>query len=99
MTRVSRGVLDTDNLGGALKATQDAIAAWLGVDDGKAERAGLVVWVREQRKGPVGVEIRIEPKETEVERLARALGEVSPEALEATRVALGGHVVPPRPRG
>lgn len=39
--------LDDDNLAGALKATRDAVAEWLGVDDGRRE---LVRYVPEQRR-------------------------------------------------
>ena len=55
ITRVAPGVLDTDNLAGAAKSVRDAIAHWLGLDDGKAERAGLVLWQVAQRKGGKGV--------------------------------------------
>ena len=34
LTRCSFGELDDDNLRGALKATRDVVAAWLGIDDG-----------------------------------------------------------------
>lgn len=59
MTRVSPGELDSDNLAGALKGVQDAIAYRLGVDDGNR---GPVIWERMQEKGPaaVRVEIRLE---------------------------------------
>lgn len=45
--------LDDDNLAGALKAVRDQIAAWMGIDDGRAE----VRYVYAQRRGPWGVEI------------------------------------------
>ena len=35
---------DSDNLAGACKSVSDGVADWLGVDDGAAERAGLVAW-------------------------------------------------------
>lgn len=54
ITRVAPGTLDTDNLAGACKSVRDAIAYWLAVDDGKAERAGLVTWQVAQRKGGAG---------------------------------------------
>lgn len=52
--RVAPGTLDTDNLAAAAKTVRDMIAYWLGVDDGKAERAGLVTWRVEQRKAGKG---------------------------------------------
>jgi hypothetical protein len=47
LTRISAGTLDDDNLRSALKACRDAIARWLGVDDGKTE---LVRYQYEQEK-------------------------------------------------
>lgn len=55
MTRVSSGQLDTDNNAGALCNVRDAIAHWLGIDDGIAERDGRVIWVTNQRKVARGV--------------------------------------------
>jgi len=34
LTRVAPRSLDSDNLQGAFKAVRDAVAAWLGIDDG-----------------------------------------------------------------
>lgn len=50
ITRVGKRLLDTDNLAGAAKHARDAIAAWLGVDDGPR---GPVAWevVQEIGKG------------------------------------------------
>lgn len=48
--------LDDDNLPGSLKATRDAIAAWLGVDDRLRD---VVRYVYEQKRGPWAVEIEV----------------------------------------
>ena len=44
ITRLAPRALDSDNLAGACKSVRDGVADWLGVDDGAAERAGLVAW-------------------------------------------------------
>lgn len=54
VTRVAPGVLDTDNLASAAKTLRDMVAWWLGVDDGKAERDGRVLWQVAQRKAGKG---------------------------------------------
>ena len=59
LTRIGPKLLDTDNLAGGFKAVRDAIAEWLGVDDGPTSR---VEWRYEQRRGKRGeywVEVRI----------------------------------------
>lgn len=48
--------LDTDNLAGACKAIRDAVAAWLGVDDGPE---APVSWEYGQRRGGYLVEVTI----------------------------------------
>jgi Holliday junction resolvase RusA-like endonuclease len=55
--RVGRQVMDTDNLAGSAKALRDAMAKWIGVDDGDTDS---VKWSYEQRSGDAGVEVRIE---------------------------------------
>ncbi len=50
--------MDSDNLQAALKAVRDEIAAVIGTDDGDP----FYEWAYQQRLGPAGVEIRIEPK-------------------------------------
>lgn len=57
LTRISRGTLDDDNLGRALKRIQDTVSAAIGVDDGSSS----IVWKREQMKdGPyLGVIVEI----------------------------------------
>lgn len=59
MARIGPRLLDDDNLAGGFKAVRDAIAKWLGVDDGPTSR---VEWRYEQRRGKRGeywVEVRI----------------------------------------
>lgn len=58
LVRVSRRSLDLDNLAGSLKAVRDAVAAWLGVDDGPK---GPVTWAyaQEVTKSPL-MRVRIE---------------------------------------
>ncbi len=46
LTRISRGTLDDDNLGRAMKAVQDTVAAAIGVDDGSPR----IAWKRAQIK-------------------------------------------------
>jgi len=57
LTRVSRTLLDDVNLGMSLKAVEDVVAEWLGVDDGDRENVRITY---EQRPDYwSGVEIRI----------------------------------------
>lgn len=58
LVRVGKRALDTDNLAGALKAVRDAIAKWLGVDDGPK---GPITWAyaQETHKAPL-CRVRIE---------------------------------------
>lgn len=49
LTRVAPRFMDTDNLVGSFKHCQDAIAAWLGLDDGDKR----IVWHYGQKKGGV----------------------------------------------
>jgi hypothetical protein len=58
--RVGSRLMDSDNVVGAAKHVRDAIAKWLGRDDGPK---GCVEWRVEQRKGPYSVEIRIETED------------------------------------
>jgi hypothetical protein len=58
LTRISSRDLDTDNLAGSQKHVRDAIAEWLGVDDGPR---GPVTWEYAQERGKgwgVRVEVR-----------------------------------------
>lgn len=65
LVRLGARALDTDNLAGALKAVRDAVAAWLGVDDGP----GGLVWEVDQEphkrhRNQPGVRIELYRKET-----------------------------------
>jgi len=57
LTRISPGTLDDDNLRPTLKAVRDAVAAWLGLDDG----GQLAKWEYAQEKGEAGVRIEVAP--------------------------------------
>lgn len=48
--------LDTDNLAGSAKSVRDAVAAWLGVDDGPG---APVAWEYGQRRGGYLVEVSV----------------------------------------
>lgn len=56
IVRAGPRALDTDNLAGSAKAVRDAVAAWLGVDDGPE---APVAWEYGQRRGGYLVEIVI----------------------------------------
>lgn len=56
IARVGPRALDTDNLTASAKAVRDAVAAWLGVDDGPE---GPVAWVYGQRRGGYLVEVLV----------------------------------------
>lgn len=62
LTRVGPRPLDSDNLDGAFKAVRDAVAEWMGVDDGDEGPDGFWEWKCEQRKGLYAVEIRLEQR-------------------------------------
>lgn len=53
--------LDDDNLAGSMKATRDAVAAWLGIDD---KHHDIVRYSYAQRRGRWGVEIEFQPMVT-----------------------------------
>ena len=55
ITRRSPGTLDDDNAVCSAKATRDAVAQWLGVDD----RDPRVTWVVTQERGPWGVRVAV----------------------------------------
>lgn len=60
MTRIAPHKMDDDNLGGALKAVRDAVADWIGVDDGDDR----VSWVPAQERGrPKEYAVRVEVHE------------------------------------
>lgn len=61
LTRVAPRLLDTDNLGMALKAVRDQVAICLGVTDGPRDER--VRWAYDQRQASThAVEVRIEPR-------------------------------------
>lgn len=62
--------LDDDNLVGAMKAARDAVAEWLGVDDGHPS----VQYRYAQRRGPWGIEITSTTRGEELIRLQALLG-------------------------
>lgn len=51
LTRVGPRLLDDDDAAGSAKHVRDAVAAWLGVDDGPR---GPVTWAYAQRRGKAG---------------------------------------------
>jgi hypothetical protein len=57
LTRIGPRTLDTDNLGGALKAVRDEVAEWLGINDGNPR----LDWKPDQRRGEDGVIIAVGP--------------------------------------
>lgn len=56
LVRVAPRRLDSDNAVGALKACRDAVAAWLGIDDGSP----LLDWRYDQASGQHAVRVTIE---------------------------------------
>ena len=74
ITRVSPRALDTAGLASALKGVEDEVAAWLGVDDGQAERAGQVLWIKtwERASKTNAVTIEVEPLAPGLVEAARA---------------------------
>lgn len=61
LARMGPKRLDSDNYRSALKATRDAIAKWIGIDDGRDD---LLEWVYDPQEENLkyGVRIRIESK-------------------------------------
>jgi hypothetical protein len=57
MTRCSTGVADDDNVTAALKHVRDAIAQWLGVDDGDTTRVRFVARAAKAKASGVIVEV------------------------------------------
>jgi hypothetical protein len=61
ITRVSKGVMDDDNLASSAKHIRDQIAVWIGVDD---KHRDIVRYVYEQRRGKeFALEVEIRPME------------------------------------
>jgi hypothetical protein len=59
LTRIAPRALDSDNLAGSFKHTQDAIAKHIRIDDGDRR----LEWRYQQAKGKYGVEVRMERKQ------------------------------------
>lgn len=53
--------LDSDNLQGSLKATRDAVAAWLGIDDANEEKAKYE-YSQQRNAGTWGLTIEIKER-------------------------------------
>src|SRR5574343_905379 len=66
LTRITSGRMDTDNVGTSLKGPRDAVAKWLGVDDGAPE----VVWLpRFEHTTGLGTVTNRRGKRTQVQRV------------------------------
>lgn len=57
LVRLAPRMLDSDNLAASCKYLQDAVAAWLGVDDGPS---GGIEWLYAQEREPSGPCARVE---------------------------------------
>ena len=53
LVRIWPRPLDTAGLASALKGVEDGVAEWLKVDDGRAERAKQVLWIKHNETGGV----------------------------------------------
>jgi hypothetical protein len=60
LTRIGPGTLDSDNLAGAMKHTQDMVANKLGVDDGDVEKVTWEYAQKPVRQIIYGVRINID---------------------------------------
>ena len=61
LTRISAGTLDDDGLRSALKAVRDAIAKWLGVDDGDVSRVQYQYEQELCKRKEYGVRVTVMP--------------------------------------
>jgi hypothetical protein len=59
ISRFSAGTLDDDGLRSATKAIRDAVAKWIGVDDGDVERVGWDYHQEPCRRGEYGVRVEV----------------------------------------
>lgn len=78
IVRISAGMLDSDNVHGAVKAVRDEVAAWLGIDDGDLHAAS---WRVAQQKCPGGfwaVRIEIEDDDPDQREIVRICGPTIP---------------------
>lgn len=62
LTRIAPREFDDDNLRSAFKAVRDAVAEWIGADDGK--RGGIEWRYKQERGAPRQHRVRIEWSET-----------------------------------
>lgn len=77
MVRIAPRQLDTAGLASSTKGVEDAVAKWLQKDDGRAERAEEIMWIRHNETGGVreyGVRLEISTlgATDEMRRLAAA---------------------------
>jgi hypothetical protein len=72
LTRVSAGVLDDDGLAAALKHVRDAVALWIGVDDGDVGRIRFRYQQAPGKRGLYQVRITILPNARAVETIEAA---------------------------
>lgn len=78
IVRIGAGLLDSDNIHGALKAVRDEVAAWLGIDDGPTSPAS---WKVGQQKCPPGfwaVRVEIEDDDPDQREVHRVCGPTIP---------------------
>lgn len=61
LTRLSAGTLDDDGLRSACKAVRDAVAKWLGVDDGDVQRLRFKYEQERCKRGEYGVRVAVFP--------------------------------------
>lgn len=61
LTRVSAGVMDDDGLANSLKHVRDAIAKYLGIDDGDTQKIGFRYLQERGKKGVRLVRVKISP--------------------------------------
>lgn len=79
IVRIGAGLLDDDNVHGAVKAVRDEIAAWLGIKDDHAAPAS---WKVAQQKCPAGfhaVRIEIEDDDRDTREVHKILGPAIPK--------------------
>lgn len=79
LVRISAGVLDSDAVGGALKAVRDEVAAWLGIHDGPNDPASWIPVQQRCHRGFHAVRIEIEDDDPDKREVHKILGPVIPE--------------------
>lgn len=78
LIRISAGTLDEGSVASALKAVQDEVAAWLGIDDGPRAPAS---WRYGQQRGPqkiYAVRIEIEDDDPDPRATSKVVGQPIP---------------------